>query len=106
MILHIDSDAAYLVKPKACSRVAVYSYLDHTTPRRLPNLNGAILIECKTLRHVVASAAETETGGIFHNSQMGIPIRYILTALRHPQPPTPLNTDNSTTNGFIHNNIN
>ena len=106
MILHIDSDAAYLVKPKAHSRVAGFFYLDNIKPRHLARLNGAILIECKTLRHVVASAAEAETGGIFHNTQMGIPIRYILIALGHPQPPTPLKTDNSTANGFIHDNIN
>ena len=63
------------------------------------------MVECKTLRHVVASAAEAETAGVFHNAQMAIPIRTILNALGHVQPPTPLKTDNSTTSGFIHNNI-
>ena len=66
MILHIDSNAAYFVKPRARSRVAGVFYLGNMKPRRLPQLNGAILIEYKTLRHVVASAAEVETGGIFH----------------------------------------
>ena len=45
MILHVDSDAAYLVQDCACS------------------------CKCKTLCHVVASAAEAETGGLFHNAQ-------------------------------------
>ena len=70
-----------------------------------PKVNGAILVECKTLRHVVSSAAEAETGGVFHNAQKAIPIRTILHALNHPQPPTPLATDNTTANGFIHDNI-
>jgi hypothetical protein len=71
----------------------------------LPALNGAILVECKTLRHVVASAAEAETGGIFHNVQVAIPIRRILTALGHPQPLTRVKTDNSTANGYVYDNI-
>jgi len=31
-------------------------------------MNGAILITCKGLKGVVSSAAEAETGGIFHNA--------------------------------------
>ena len=56
MILNIDSDAAYLVIPKAKSRIAGFFFMNNlpsSTP--LPVLNGAILVECKTLRHVVAS---------------------------------------------------
>ena len=54
----------------------------------------------------MASAADAETGGIFHYAQMGLRVWYILIKLGYPQPPTPLKTDNSTANGFIHNNIN
>ena len=103
MKLHIDSDAAYLVAPKARSRVAGYFQLTDHPPTKLHN--GAILVECKTLRHVVSSSAEAETGGIFHNAQVAIPIRHLLIALGHPQPPTPIKTDNATANGFIHDNI-
>ena len=103
MVLHCDSDAAYLVAPKARSRIAGYYHLsDHHIP---PPLNGPIHVECRTLRHVVASAAEAETAGVFHNAQTIISIRRILLALNHPQPPTPLKSDNSTTIGFIHDNI-
>ena len=106
MILHIDSDAAYLVAPKSRSRVAGFYYLsNHPTPQHQANLNGSILVECKTLRHVVSSAAEAEVGGIFHNAQTTIPIRTLLQALGHHQPPTPINTDNATANGFVHDNI-
>ena len=103
MVLHCDSDAAYLVAPKARSRIAGYYHLSdlHT----LPPPNGPIHVEYRTLRHVVASAAEAETAGVFHNAQTIIPIRRILLALNHPQPPTPLKSDNSTTIGFIHDNI-
>ena len=70
-----------------------------------PKLNGAILVECKTLPHVNSLAAESETGGIFHNAQIAIPIRRLLKVLQHPQPPTPIKKDNSTACVFIHDNI-
>ena len=106
MVLNVDSDAAYLVAPKARSRIAGYFFLSSEPTTTQPaQLNGAILVECKTLRHVVASAAEAETAGVFHNAHTAIPLRTILTALHHPQPPTPLKTDNTTTTGFIHKNI-
>ena len=104
MVLHVDTDAAYLVLPKARSRVAgYYQLLDY--PTNQDSINGPLLIECKTIRNVVASAAEAEMGGLYHNAQTSIPIRYILEALHHPQPPTPIKTDNATAHGFIYNNI-
>ena len=63
------------------------------------------MIECKTLKHVVASAAEAETGGLFLNGQTAVIIRIILEALNHKQPPTPLKTDNSTSSGFANSHI-
>ena len=106
MVLHIDSDAAYLVLPKARSRVAGYFQLNNKQSSNKFFCNGAILIECKGLRHVVASSAEAEIGGIFHNAQQAIPIRQALEALGHPQPATPIKTDNATAQGFVYNNIN
>ena len=101
MVLFIDSDAAYLVEPRARSRVAGYFQLN-----LLPHfVNGSLLIECKTLRHVVASSAEAETAGLFHNAQIAIPIRYMLHQLGYPQLATPLKTDISTANAFVHSNL-
>ena len=105
MILHVDSDAAYLVQDRACSRIAGHYILSsHPPPApQIPNKipNAPILVECKTLRHVVASAAEAEAGGLFHNAQTILHIRMLLTALGLSQPPTPLKTDNSTANAFV-----
>jgi len=67
-----------------------------------PKLNGAILTNCKTIRGVMASAAETETGGVFGNAQDAIVVRTALLALGHKQPATPIKTDNSTCNSFVH----
>ena len=105
MILHVDSDAAYLVQPGARSRIAGYYILsNHPSPapvilHRAPN--APILVECKTLKNVVASTAKAEIDGLFHNGQMIIHIRRLLKALGHRQPATPLKTDNSTSNAFV-----
>ena len=106
MHLMVDSDAAYLVLPKARSRIAGYFRLANTptSPFQYKD-NGAILIECHTLRDVVTSAAEAETKGVFQNAKLSLPIRHILIAMRHPQLPTPIATDNTTTTGFVHNNM-
>ena len=106
MILNVDSNTAYLVAPKARSCVASYYQLTaNPTKTPHPTINGAILVECKTLWHVVSSAAEAETAAIFHNVQQAVPIRIILQALDHQQPPTSVKTDKSTAQGFIQDNI-
>ena len=68
-------------------------------------MNAPILVKYKTLRHVVASAAEAETGGLFHNARTAIPIRQALETLDHAQPPTSIKTDNSTANDFVNKNF-
>ena len=110
MVLWAESDAAYLVLPNAKSRIAGYFYLS-TFPNNkppaipIPQPNGPLLIICKTLKNVVASAAESETGGLFINTQETIPIRYVLHQLEHKQPATPMKTDNSTAFSFTTSNI-
>ena len=104
MVLHVETDAAYLVAPKARSRIAGFYYCSNkynkNTPIKVP-LNGPVHVECKTLRRVVTSAAEAETAGLFYNAQFSIPIRHMLTILGHPQPATPIKTDNSTASSFV-----
>ena len=92
MILHVDSDAVYLVQDGAHSRITGHYILSNYPPPApqlpLKTPNAPILIKCKTLRHVVASAAEAETGGLFHNDQTILHLRVLLEAIGHKQPPT------------------
>jgi hypothetical protein len=66
MCLHIDSDASYLLEPKAWSRMGGIFYLSDQPPTmRSPDtpsapLNGAIHIVSNILRNVMASAIEAE----------------------------------------------
>jgi hypothetical protein len=104
MKLHIYSDASYLSEPKARSRVGGYFYLDgkeDPQPGKPPKLNGAIHVESRIMKNVMASAAEAETGGLFINGQEATYIRRVLEEMGHPQDgPTTIITDNSTANGF------
>ena len=74
MKLYVVSDAAYLVAPKAKSRIAGYFYCSDTTTTKsyTPPLNGPLHVECKVLQHVVMSAAEAEIAGLFYNCQTAI----------------------------------
>jgi hypothetical protein len=103
MILWIDSDAAYLVAPKARSRVGGYFKLSSKprTPLQDPPPNGPVHVECTLLKQVVAAAAEAELGAAFVNAQKAVPMRQALTDMGHPQPPTPIKTDNSTAYGIL-----
>ena len=60
MILHVESNAAYLVQPNARSLYAGYYYLGSQNSTN-NTLNGDVLVICRTIRNVVASAAEAET---------------------------------------------
>jgi hypothetical protein len=58
---------------------------------------------CKTIKNVVSSAAEAETGSIYMSAKHACPMRTALIELGHPQPitGTPLETDNSTAQGIL-----
>jgi hypothetical protein len=62
--------------------------------------NGAILIISTVLKHVMSSAAEAEIGAVFINAKEGAVLRTRLQELGHHQPPTPLETDNTTATGY------
>jgi hypothetical protein len=100
MILRIHSDASYLSERNARSRSGGHFYLGNATGK--PNIhNGAILEKVEIIKHVMSSAAESETGALFINGKEAMPIRQTLLELNHPQPPTPLQTDNSTATGIV-----
>jgi hypothetical protein len=50
-------------------------------------------------------AAETELGILFINVKEAVHIHNILTKMGHPQPHTPIQTDNTTAKGVINNPI-
>jgi hypothetical protein len=98
MILSVDSDAAYQVAPKSRSRASGYHYLGNLDGKLF---NGAIFILAKVIKSVMQSAAEAECGGLYMNAKEAVPMRITLEELNHPQPATPMRTDNSTADGIM-----
>ena len=102
MILKCDSDAAYLVAPKARSRAGGYIYLgNHCVNTQI--INAPIMVIATILKMVVGSAAEAEIAALYHCAQELVPLRTACIELGHKQPTTgtPLRTDNSTANGIL-----
>ena len=102
MLLAVESDASYLSVVKARSRAAGYFYLTNTptTPTATLKPNGAVHVLCHIMREVLSSAAEAELGALFHNGKEACPLRIALEEMGHPQPATPMATDNNTASGI------
>ena len=74
---------------------------DSTNP---PN-NGAVLTIAQIIKNVMSSAAEAELSALFINCREAVPARHTLEEMGHKQPPTPMQTDNTTALGVVTNNI-
>eukprot|EP00804_Cyclotella_cryptica_P004492 CCRYP_017634-RA/>CCRYP_017634-RA protein AED:0.15 eAED:0.15 QI:0/0/0/1/1/1/2/0/934 len=101
MILAVHSDASYLSETKARSRAGGHFFLSEDDPS--PRNNGAILTLAQIIKPVMSSAAEAELGALYINARETIPQRHLLNELGHPQPPTPIQIDNSTALGVVTN---
>ena len=103
MVLAVHSDASYLSEPSARSRVGSHFFC--LTNTEDPPNNGAVLNISKILKAVMSSASEAELGALYINAHEAIPMRHLLEEMGHKQPPTPIQTDNSTAHGVVTNNI-
>ena len=63
--------------------------------------NGAIHTTCEIIKNVMSAASEAERGATFINCKATIPLRITLEEMGHAQPPTPVQIDNSTTEGIM-----
>jgi hypothetical protein len=99
-VIRYYASEAYLVLPKAKSRAAAHLHLGWTDSERV---NGPLDVLCQTLKNVVSSAAEAETGGVYNAAKHASPILATLEELGHKQPATgsPIETDNSTAEGIL-----
>ena len=85
MQLTVDTDATFLVLPKARSRLAGYiRLLEPPSVNRKYNHNDVILIECKAICNVVTSVAEAETHGIYYSARVAVHLRHLLIEMMHP----------------------
>eukprot|EP00804_Cyclotella_cryptica_P006952 CCRYP_007096-RA/>CCRYP_007096-RA protein AED:0.31 eAED:0.29 QI:0/0/0/1/0/0/3/0/365 len=93
MILAIHSDASH--------RAGGIFFLSEDNPS--PCNNGAILTLGKIIKPVMSSAAETELGALYINAREVVLQQHLLSKLGHPQPPNPIQINNSTALGVVTN---
>jgi hypothetical protein len=103
MVLAIHSDAGYLNESKSRSRAGGHFFLSSDVQN--PPNNGAVLTIAQIIDAVMSSAAEAELGALFINAREAVHMRRVLTEMGHPQPPTPIQTDNSTAEGVINSRV-
>ena len=78
---------------------------DSSKQPKNPINNGPLHTKFLVLRHIVASGAEAKLGALFCNGQTTIPLRSTLEEIRHKQPPTPIETDNSNALGIVNSTV-
>jgi hypothetical protein len=106
MILNIHSNASYLSAPCARNCASGYFFLVSLPINGNPiKLNGTIHITCTILKLIAAFAAKAKLGALFFNAQEAKVLCLTLDELGHPQPPTPIHFNNTTTVGIVNNTI-
>jgi hypothetical protein len=70
-----------------------------------PLNNGTILTIAQIIKAVMSLVAEAEVGLLYINCREAIPARHTLKFMGHPQPPTPMQMENTTALGVVNNNI-
>jgi hypothetical protein len=103
MVLAGHSNALYLSESKACSQVGGHFFMSNNTAK--PLNNGAIFTIAQIIKTVMSLAAEAEVGALYINCREAIPARHTLEFMGHPQPLTPMKTDNTTALDIVNNNV-
>jgi hypothetical protein len=99
MVLPGHSDALYLSKSKAHSRAGGHFFMSNNTAK--PPNNGAILTISQIIKAVMSLVAEAKVGALYINCREAIPACHTLGFMGHPQPPTPMQMDNTTALGVV-----
>jgi hypothetical protein len=103
MVLAAHSDASYLSETNARSCAGGHFFMSDDTPS--PANNGAIQTTAQIIKAVMSSAAKAEIAALYINCHEAIPAWHTLEFLGHTQPPTPMQTDNTTALGVVNNNV-
>jgi hypothetical protein len=103
MKLAIHSNASYLSEPKACSKAGGHMFMAGT--EEIPANNGAVLNILQIIKVVISLAAEAELGALFISAKTAVSMQWTLKELGHPQPRTPIQTNNLTAHTLLTNKI-
>ena len=103
MVLAVHSDASYFSESKARSRAGGNVFMSNDNA--IPSNNGSIRTVSQIIKAVMSYDAEAELGALFINCREAIPELHALEIMGHKQPPTPIQTDNTTSLGVVNKNI-
>ena len=103
MVLAAHADASFSSESKSRSRAGGHIFLSEDDP--IPRNYGPVQSISRVIKHVCPSAAEAEGSSLFIVAQDMVPLRNMLIEMGWPQPRSPLQTDNSTANGYVNNTI-
>ena len=106
MQLDIHSDASYLSVSQARNRASGVSFISEGPPD--PNnpeyfvqtTNGILIVVCKIMINIIASAADAKYGTNFFNTQTAVPTCTTLSEMGFKQGPTAIQVDNYTAVGI------
>ena len=103
MVLTVHADAIFHNASKGRSRTGAHTVFAEDYP--FQRWNGAILTIAKIIKFVMTSAAEAELGALFTTAQKTVALRNTLIEMGWPQPPSPIQTDNTTAEGVVNGSI-
>ncbi len=103
MILSAHSDAGFNNELNARSRAGAHIYLSEDVPN--PPWNGPVLTIAQIIPFVMTSAAEAELGALYITAKALVSMRQTLVEMGWPQPPTPVQCDNTTAVGVTNKTI-
>ena len=103
MVLACHSYASYLSEPGARRRSRGNFFF--SSNYAMTSNNGAVLNIAQIIKAVMTSATEAEIGAMYINAREAVPQRMTLSEMGHPQPKTPMQTDNSAAHAVVTNNV-
>ena len=103
IILAAHSDSVFHNESKGRSQAGAHIFISEDNP--IPRWNGPILSIAQVIKFVITSAAEAELAALYITDQKLVPTRQTLIETGWPQPPTPIQTDNTTAEGVVNNKI-
>jgi hypothetical protein len=87
------------LEANARSRAGGHMFLENWGS--IPTNKGVVLNIFQIIKAVMLSAAEAELGAFFINVKMAVSMQQTLKELGHPQPHTPIQTDNSKAHALL-----
>ena len=103
MVPAAHSDASYLSETKA--RIIAGGHLFMSNDASTLSNNGVVINISQTIKDIMSSTVAAELGSLFINFQEAIPLHQALEIMGHRQPPTTMQTDNTTACAVVTNKI-